>query len=136
MGGRVAGPVSDMARSSYVATAGSETVTPIIDWCRAQQKTAAANFMDENLHFEVTHFTYDPETGMESEEVVGDSLITGTAFEKAAAPSAKAAALSAKAATPSEKVATLSEKAAAHSQFFIIPTPLFITPSPPLFVFT
>ena len=104
-----------MARSSYVATAGSETVTPIIDWCRAQQKTAAANFMDENLHFEVTHFTYDPETGMESEEVVGDSLITGTAFAKAAAP---------------------FEKAAAHSQFFIIPTPLFITPSPPLFVFT
>ena len=104
-----------MARSSYVATAGSETVTPIIDWCRAQQKTAAANFMDENLHFEVTNFTYDPETGTESEEVVGDSLITGT---------------------PSEKAAALSEKAAAHSQFFIIPTPLFITPSPPLFVFT
>lgn len=111
----MAGPVSNMARSSYVATAGSEKVTPIIDWCRAQQKTAAANFMDENLHFEVTNFTYDPETGMESEEVVGDSLITGTAFAKAA---------------------TLSEKAAAHSQFFIIPTPLFITPSPPLFVFT
>lgn len=108
MGGRVAGPVSDVARSSYVATAGSETVTPIIDWCRAQQKTAAANFMDENLHFEVTNFTYDPETGMESEEVAGDSLITGTA----------------------------SAKVAAHSQFFIIPTPLFITPSPPLFVFT
>ena len=129
MGGRVAGPVSDMARSSYVATAGSEKVTPIIDWCRAQQKTAAANFMDENLHFEVTNFTYDPETGMESEEGVGDSLITGTAFEKAAAASAKAAALSEKAATPFEKVA-------AHSQFFIIPTPLFITPSPPLFVFT
>lgn len=122
MGGRVAGPVSDVARSSDVATAGPETVAPIIDWCRAQQKTAAANFMDENLHFEVTHFTYDPETGMESEEVVGDSLITGTAFEKAAAPFAKAAAL--------------CEKAAAHSQFFIIPTPLFITPSPPLFVFT
>lgn len=118
-----------MARSSYVATAGSETVTPIIDWCRAQQKTAAANFMDENLHFEVTNFTYDPETGMESEEVVGDSLITGTAFEKAAAPSEKVAA-------PSEKAAVLSEKVAAHSQFFIIPTPLFITPSPPLFVFT
>lgn len=115
MGGRVAGPVSDMARSSDVATAGSETVTSIIDWCRAQQKTAAANFMDENLHFEVTSFTYDPETGMESEEVAGDSLITGTAFAKAATP---------------------SEKAAAHSQFFIIPTPLFITPSPPLFVFT
>ena len=111
-----------MARSSYVATAGSETVTPIIDWCRAQQKTAAANFMDENLHFEVTNFIYDPETGTESEEVVGDSLITGTAFAKAAAPFAKAAAP--------------SEKAAAHSQFFIIPTPLFITPSPPLFVFT
>ena len=36
--------------------------------------------MDENLHFEVTNFTYDPETGMESEEVVGDSLITGTAL--------------------------------------------------------
>ena len=125
----MAGPVSDMARSSYVATAGSETVTPIIDWCRAQQKTAAANFMDENLHFEVTHFTYDPETGMESEEVVGDSLITGTAFAKVAAPSAKVAA-------PSEKAAALSEKAAAHSHFFIIPTPLFITPSPPLFVFT
>ena len=118
-----------MARSSYVATAGSETVTPIIDWCRAQQKTAAANFMDENLHFEVTNFTYDPETGMESEEVVGDSLITGTAFEKAATLSEKVAALSEKAATPFEKVA-------AHSQFFIIPTPLFITPSPPLFVFT
>ena len=122
MGGRVAGPVSDMARSSYVATAGSEKVTPIIDWCRAQQKTAAANFMDENLHFEVTHFTYDAETGMESEEVVGDSLITGTAFAKAAAAFAKAA--------------TPSAKAAAHSQFFIIPTPLFMTPSPPLFVFT
>ena len=104
----MAGPVSDMARSSDVATAGSETVTPIIDWCRAQQKTAAANFMDENLHFEVTNFTYDPETGMESEEVVGNSFITGTPFEKAAA----------------------------HSQFFIIPTPLFMTPSPPLFVFT
>lgn len=104
-----------MARSSYVATAGSETVTPIIDWCCAQQKTAAANFMDENLHFEVTNFTYDPETGTESEEVVGDSLITGTASEKVAAP---------------------SEKVAAHSQFFIIPPPLFITPSPPLFVFT
>lgn len=129
MGGRVAGPVSDMARSSYVATAGSETVTPIIDWCRAQQKTAAANFMDENLHFEVTHFTYDPETGMESEEVVGDSLITGTPSEKVAALSEKAAALF-------EKVAALFEKVAAHSQFFIIPTPLFITPSPPLFVFT
>ena len=28
----VAGPASDMARSSYVATAGSEKVTPIIDW--------------------------------------------------------------------------------------------------------
>ena len=125
----MAGPVSDMARSSYVATAGSETVTPIIDWCRAQQKTAAANFMDENLHFEVTNFTYDPETGMESEEVVGDSLITGTPSEKAAAPSEKAAA-------PSEKAAALSEKAAARSQFFIIPTPLFMTPSPPLFVFT
>lgn len=111
-----------MARSSYVATAGSETVTPIIDWCRAQQKTAAANFMDENLHFEVTHFTYDPETGMESEEGVGNSFITGTASEKVAAPS--------------EKAAALFEKAAAHSQFFIIPTPLFITPSPPLFVFT
>ena len=111
----MAGPVSDVARSSYVATAGSEKVTPIIDWFRAQQKTAAATFMDENLHFEVTHFTYDPETGMESEEVVGDSLITGT---------------------PSEKVAALSAKAAAHSQFFIIPTPLFMTPSPPLFVFT
>ena len=122
MGGRVAGPVSDMARSSYVATAGSETVTPIIDWCRAQQKTAAANFMDEHLRFEVTNFIYDPETGTESEEVVGDSLITGTAFAKAAAPFAKDA--------------TPSEKAAAHSQFFIIPTPLFITPSPPLFVFT
>ena len=104
----MAGPVSDVARSSDVATAGSETVTPIIDWCRPQQKTAAANFMDENLHFEVTHFTYDPETGMESEEVVGDSLITGMA----------------------------SEKAAAHSHFFIIPPPLFITPSPPRFVFT
>lgn len=129
MGGRVAGPVSDMARSSYVATAGSETVTPIIDWFRAQQKTAAANFMDGNLHFEVTNFTYDPETGMESEEVVGDSLITGTPSEKAAAPSEKAATLS-------EKVAAPSEKAATHSQFFIIPTPLFITPSPPLFVFT
>ena len=125
----MAGPVSDVARSSYVATAGPETVTPIIDWCRAQQKTAAANFMDENLHFEVTNFTYDPETRMESEEVVGDSLITGTASEKAAAPSEKAAA-------PSEKAAAPSEKAAAHSQFFIIPTPLFITPSPPLFVFT
>ena len=125
----MAGPVSDMARSSYVATAGSETVTPIIDWCRAQQKTAAANFMDENLHFEVTNFIYDPETGMESEEVVGDSLITGTPSAKVAAPSEKAAAAS-------EKAATLSEKAAAHSQFFIIPTPLFITPSPPLFVFT
>ena len=111
-----------MARSSDVATAGSGTVTPIIDWCRAQQKTAAANFMDEHLRFEVTNFTYDPETGTETEEVVGDSLITGTAFEKAAAPFAKAA--------------TPSEKAAAHSQFFIIPTPLFITPSPPLFVFT
>ena len=118
-----------MARSSYVATAGSEKVTPIIDWCRAQQKTAAANFMDENLHFEVTNFTYDPETGMESEEVVGDSLITGTPSEKDATASAKAAA-------PSEKAAALSAKAAAHSQFFIIPTPLFITPSPPLFVFT
>ena len=125
----MAGPVSDMARSSDVATAGSETVTPIIDWCRAQQKTAAANFMDENLHFEVTNFIYDPETGMESEEVGGDSLITGTASEKAAAPFEKVATLS-------EKVAALSEKAAAHSQFFIIPTPLFITPSPPLFVFT
>ena len=125
----MAGPVSDMARSSDVATAGSETVTPIIDWCRAQQKTAAANFMDENLHFEVTNFTYDPETGMESEEVVGNSFITGTPFEKAAAPSEKAA-------TPFEKAAALSEKAAAHSQFFIIPTPLFMTPSPPLFVFT
>lgn len=125
----MAGPVSDMARSSYVATAGSETVTPIIDWCRAQQKTAAANFMDENLHFEVTHFTYDPETGMESEEGVGNSFITGTPFEKVAAPSEKAAA-------PSEKVAAPFEKVAAHSQFFIIPTPLFITPSPPLFVFT
>ena len=111
----MAGPVSDMARSSYVATAGSETVTPIIDWCRAQQKTAAANFMDENLHFEVTNFIYDPETGTESEEVVGDSLITGTPSEKAAAP---------------------FEKVAARSQFFIIPTPLFMTPSPPLFVFT
>lgn len=76
----VAGPASDMARSSYVATAGSEKVTPIIDWCRAQRKTAAANFMDENLHFEVTNYIYDPETGMESEEVVGDSLITGTAL--------------------------------------------------------
>ena len=118
-----------MARSSYVATAGSETVTPIIDWCRAQQKTAAANFMDGNLHFEVTNFTYDPETGMESEEVVGDSLITGTPSEKDATASAKAAA-------PSEKAAALSAKAAAHSQFFIIPTPLFMTPSPPLFVFT
>ena len=118
-----------MACSSDVATAGSEKVTPIIDWCRAQQKTAAANFMDENLHFEVTNFTYDPETGMESEEVAGDSLITGTASEKAAAPSEKAATLSAKAATP-------SAKAAAHSHFFIIPTPLFMTPSPPLFVFT
>ena len=129
MGGRVAGPVSDIARSSYVATAGSETVTPIIDWCCAQQKTAAANFMDENLHFEVTNFIYDPETGMESEEMVGDSLITGTPSEKVAAPFEKAATLSEKAATPFEKVA-------AHSQFFIIPTPLFITPSPPLFVFT
>ena len=125
-----------MARSSYVATAGSETVTPIIDWCRAQQKTAAANFMDENLHFEVTNFTYDPETGTESEEVVGDSLITGTPSEKAAVPSEKAAALFEKVAALSEKAATLSEKAAAHSHFFIIPTPLFITPSPPLFVFT
>ena len=132
----MAGPVSDMARSSDVATAGSETVTPIIDWCRAQQKTAAANFMDGNLHFEVTNFIYDPETGMESEEVVGDSLITGTPSEKAAALSEKAAALSEKVAAPSEKVAAPSEKAAAHSQFFIIPTPLFITPSPPLFVFT
>ena len=132
----MAGPVSDVARSSDVATAGSETVTPIIDWCRAQQKTAAANFMDENLHFEVTNFTYDPETGTESEEVVGDSLITGTPSEKAAALSEKAAALSEKVAAPSEKVAAPSEKAAAHSQFFIIPTPLFITPSPPLFVFT
>ena len=128
--------MSDVARSSYVATAGSETVTPIIDWCRAQQKTAAANFMDENLHFEVTNFTYDPETGMESEEVVGDSLITGTPSEKAAALSEKAAAPSEKAAAPSEKAATPSEKVAAHSQFFIIPTPLFMTPSPPLFVFT
>ena len=125
----MAGPVSDMARSSYVATAGSETVTPIIDWCRAQQKTAAANFMDENLHFEVTNFIYDPETGTESEEVVGDSLITGTPSEKAAAPFEKAAA-------PSEKAAAPFEKVAARSQFFIIPTPLFITPSPPLFVFT
>ena len=125
-----------MARSSYVATAGSETVTPIIDWCRAQQKTAAANFMDEHLHFEVTNFTYDPETGMESEEVAGDSLITGTAFEKVATLSEKAATLSEKAAALSEKPAAPSEKAAAHSQFFIIPTPLFITPSPPLFVFT
>ena len=132
----MAGPVSDVARSSDVATAGSETVTPIIDWCRAQQKTAAANFMDENLHFEVTNFTYDPETGTESEEVVGDSLITGTPSEKAAVPSEKAAALFEKVAALSEKAATLSEKAAAHSQFFIIPTPLFITPSPPLFVFT
>ena len=92
--------------------------------------------MDENLHFEVTNFTYDPETGMESEEVVGDSLITGTPSEKAAALSEKAAAPSEKAAAPSEKAATPSEKVAAHSQFFIIPTPLFITPSPPLFVFT
>ena len=125
----MAGPVSDMARSSYVATAGSETVTPIIDWCRAQQKTAAANFMDENLHFEVTNFIYDPETGTESEEVVGDSLITGTPSEKAAAPFEKAAA-------PSEKAAAPFEKVAARSQFFIIPTPLFMTPSPPLFVFT
>lgn len=111
-------------------------MTPIIDWCRAQQKTAAANFMDENLHFEVTNFIYDPETGMESEEVVGDSLITGTASEKAAAPSEKVAALFEKAAALFEKVAAASAKAAAHSQFFIIPTPLFITPSPPLFVFT
>lgn len=76
----VAGPTGDMARSSYVATVGSETVTPIIDWCRAQQKTAAANYMDENLRFEVTNYSYDFETGTETQEVVGDSLITGTAM--------------------------------------------------------
>ena len=74
----VAAPKGEYSRSSYIATPGSNNLTPIVDWCKANGNTAAANYIDTNMRFDVLNYVWNDETGSYDEETVGDSLVTGT----------------------------------------------------------
>ena len=74
----VAAPKSDYARSSYVATPGSNHLTPIIDWCKASGNTAAGEYINSEMRFEAINYVWNEDNEMYDEVTVGDSLITGT----------------------------------------------------------
>ena len=74
----VAAPKSDYARSSYVATPGSNHLTPIADWCKASGNTAAGEYINSEMRFEAINYVWNEDNEMYDEVIVGDSLITGT----------------------------------------------------------
>ena len=74
----VAAPKSDYARSSYVATPGSNHLTPIVDWCKASGNTAAGEYINSEMRFEAINYVWNEDNEMYDEVIVGDSLITGT----------------------------------------------------------
>ncbi|MGM9657010.1 MAG: hypothetical protein ACI3ZA_07580 [Alloprevotella sp.] len=74
----VAAPKSDYARSSYVATPGSNHLTPIIDWCKASGNAAAGDYINSEMRFEAINYVWNEDNEMYDEVTVGDSLITGT----------------------------------------------------------
>ena len=74
----VAAPKSDYARSSYVATPGSNHLTPIADWCKASGNTAAGEYITSEMLFDLINYVWDEASESYVEETVSDSLITGT----------------------------------------------------------
>ena len=74
----VAAPKSDYARSSYVATPGSNHLTPIADWCKASGNTAAGEYITSKMLFDLINYVWDEASESYVEETVSDSLITGT----------------------------------------------------------
>ena len=74
----VAAPKSDYARSSYVATPGSNHLTPIIDWCKASGNAVAGDYINSEMRFKAINYVWNEDNEMYDEVTVGDSLITGT----------------------------------------------------------
>ena len=74
----VAAPKSDYARPSYVATPGSNHLTPIADWCKASGNTAAGEYITSEMLFDLINYVWDEASESYVEETVSDSLITGT----------------------------------------------------------
>lgn len=72
-----AAPASEMTRTSYAFTAVDAAPLNLVDYMKTKNENIA-QWLDENMRFDVTLYDYDYETDIEITTTVKDSLITGT----------------------------------------------------------
>lgn len=70
-------PATELTRNAYAVEPGSTVAVPFSDYA-AKKWAAAGQWIADNMKFDVTVYTVDPDTYDYNETVVEDSIVTGT----------------------------------------------------------